>query len=634
MKKKILVVDDNRVMLKFLTTLLEREGHEVVSAEDGFSALEILTAYVPDILLVDLIMPKIGGEKLCKIVRKMDHLKDCYVVVVSAAVAEMDFDYTAIGADTCIAKGPFPTMTKNVLTVIEESELPLKLNKPKEIMGLDAVYARRMTKELLSRNHHLETILESVSEGILEVYSNRIVYANQAAVTLFGLPQEKLLAACPVDLFSPNIRPVIQQHLDASLAESGETDQFKPIELKGRLVTVKNHPVKGEMATSIIIITDITKQKRLELQLQHVQKMEAIGTIASGVAHNFRNTLAGILVNSQVIQMDYKDLPELLEITDRINSSVKRGAALVEGLTQFSRKQTAKDLLDINLVDVIQEVYQLIHDSFDKKISIFIDVPASLKILGDYSGISQALMNLCTNARDAMPSGGELRIQAKQADNQAHIVVSDTGHGMEPEIIEKCFDPFFTTKEVGKGTGLGLSTTYGIVKGHNGRTRIDSKLGKGTRFEISFPLSETATSEEPSQLSDIVKGNGEKIMVVDDEVEIQEAMPRLLDLLGYQSVLAENADDAVKLYKTFRPDLVLMDRNLPGTDGIVCAERIAEYDPDAKIAIISGYDLNGPAGIDMEKLEFIKGYLMKPIDAGDLSKLLHQLLRPQESDPI
>jgi len=626
MKKKILVVDDNRVMLKFLTNLLEREGHEVVTAEDGFSALDILTAYIPDILFVDLIMPKISGDKLCKIVRKMEHLKDCYVVVVSAAVAEMDFDYQAIGANTCIAKGPFPAMSKNVLTVIEASDTPISTDKPKEIMGLDEVYARRMTKELLSRNRHLETILESISEGILEVYSGQIVYANLSATNLFGLPQEKMLAARPVELFAPEVRVQVQQQLQSSPNSSAEIHDFRPVELNGKLVTIKSLPVKGEAATTIIIIMDVTEQKRLELQLQHVQKMEAIGTIASGVAHNFRNTLAGIMVNSQVLQMEFSGVAGLTEITERINKSVKRGASLVEGLTQFSRKQTTKDFTKIDLTEIAEDIHQLIRKSFDRKIDILMEGLPSLSILGDPAGISQALMNLCTNARDAMPRGGELKIDLQASGNKAIISVSDTGHGMTQRVQDKCFDPFFTTKEVGKGTGLGLSTTYGIIKGHEGEIRVKSKPGKGTCFELIFPIASSTPLKAEKQLPQIFKGNGEKVLIVDDEVEILEAMPNLIEALGYRASLAGNAGEALKLYKTIRPDVVLMDRNMPETDGIECAKMILSFDPDASIVIISGYELSGPDGINPDNTKFIKGYLTKPVDVSDLSNLLHHLL--------
>ena len=222
MKKKILVVDDDRVMLKFVSRLLEREGHDVHTAEDGFAALNLLSSITPDIMFFDLIMPKIDGDKLCHIVRKMPHLKDCYLVILSAAVAELDFDYTEIGADAYIAKGPFEVMGKHVLAAIETSEVPREEDEPKPIKGLESVYARQLTKELLSRNRHLETILESMSEGILEVFSGKVVYANASAVDMFGMDKGLLLASYPPDLFDGEVRDNL-----AALLKSGDEKRLE-----------------------------------------------------------------------------------------------------------------------------------------------------------------------------------------------------------------------------------------------------------------------------------------------------------------------------------------------------------------------------------------------------------------------
>ena len=187
------------------------------------------------------------------------------------------------------------------------------------------------------------------------------------------------------------------------------------------------------------MITDVTERKRLEMQLQHVQKMEAIGTIAAGVAHNFRNTLTEILVNSQLIQMNYKDESGLHDVAGRINSSVRRGASLVDGLLQFSRKQIKEEFELIDLVKVIDEICQLIQKSFDQKIEIQSDLPAQLPIMGDSTSLSQALMNLCTNARDAMPDGGKLIIKGKQEGRRIVVTVSDTGQGMDRKAARKMF---------------------------------------------------------------------------------------------------------------------------------------------------------------------------------------------------
>jgi signal transduction histidine kinase/DNA-binding response OmpR family regulator len=625
--KKILVVDDNRVMLSFLTNTLEREGHQVVSAEDGFAALDILTSYTPDIIFIDLIMPKISGEKLCQIVRKMQHLTDCYLVIISAAVAEMDFDFRKIGADQCIAKGPFGKMAEHVLAAVKDSDIPLNADRPRKIKGIDDVYARQMTKELLSRSRHLETILESISEGILELYSERVVYANSTAVSLFGLPQEKILASNFIDLFDEEVRPRVEALIKSKSEKASEIGVNNSLELQDRLVIITNLPVISDPLIKIILITDVTERRRLQMQLQHGQKMESIGTIASGVAHNFRNALAGIMVNNQVIQMNYKDDSELLTITARINSSVKRGVQLVDGLMQFARKQITKEFQTVNLVTVVQETYQLIKESFDKKIAIVTDLPDSLSIMGDYSGLNLALMNLCTNARDAMPAGGQLRLEARQEGDTAVLTVADSGQGMDKDTVEKCFDPFFTTKEVGKGTGLGLSTTFGIVKSHDGKIQVTSTPNKGSAFNLRFPLVIAEKQKERKEPSEVVKGTGERVLVVDDELEMLEAMPDLLEGLGYQAETATDGKDALHKYKTWQPDVVLMDISMPGMDGGTCIEKILDYDPDAKTVIVSGYEEEESYGLDDRSKRFIKGYLTKPVEVNELSALIARLLK-------
>ncbi|MGD9228765.1 MAG: response regulator, partial [Desulfobacterales bacterium] len=412
--------------------------------------------------------------------------------------------------------------------------------------------------------------------------------------------------------------------------KTSEIGTNNPVVLDGRLVTITCIPVKEEPLTTILLITDVTDRKQLEMRLQHVQKMEAIGTIAAGVAHNFRNTLTEVLVNNQVIQMNYKDKTDISEITERISQSVKRGAGLVDGLLQFSRKQMAKEFHKMDLVAVIKETCQLIKKSFDKKIGIQIDVPETLPILGDLAGLSQALMNLCTNARDAMPAGGQLCIEAKRVGTHAELIVSDNGQGMNRETIEKCFDPFFTTKPIGRGTGLGLSTTYGIVKSHEGLIHIKSKLKKGTVITMTFPLVENTTEIEtsPEPTVEVSYGNGEIVLVVDDEEEILKAMQKLLDALGYQSAVAASGKEALDKYAAMKPDVVLMDIKMPEMNGLSCAEKIFDLNPDAKIAFLSGYGIESMDEFAGRiKTSPIKTFLTKPVELADLSTALTRMLQ-------
>jgi len=627
MRKKILVADDDRVMLKYITDLLTREGHEVAAAEDGFAVLNLLTSFRPEIMFLDLIMPKIDGGRLIQIVRNMPYLKNCYVVIVSAAVAEIDFNFNETGADLYIAKGPFSTMAQHFNAAIAAADSPRPAEESKPIRGLDSVYARQLTKELLSRNRHLETILESMAEGILEVYSDKVVYANGVAVSLVGLPLEKILAAYPPDLFDESIRSRLDDILQNNTGAPHEIGQKIPVESKGRLITLKVLPVKAEASTIIIMITDVTERKRLELQLQHKQKMEAIGTIAAGVAHNFRNTLTEILVNSQLIQMSYKDEGGLHEVAGRINTSVKRGSQLVDGLLQFSRKQIKEEFSSINLTDVINEIYQIIQKSFDQKIDIQINLPEEIPIIGDPTSLGLAFMNLCNNARDAMPDGGRLTIGARLQSGQVLIEITDTGEGMDREAAANCFDPFFTSKPLGKGTGLGLSTTYGIIKSHDGLIIVDSQPHRGTTFKIQFSLSPQEAQCKVESRPDIICGNGELVLVVDDEPEVRFAMQRMLRHLGYRAEFASNGIEGLEKYRSKKPDAVLMDINMPEMDGVASIEEILKYDPNAKISIFSGYNQEAVDNLSPTAKAAIKDFISKPVGLEDLSSLLAKMLR-------
>jgi CheY-like chemotaxis protein len=222
-----------------------------------------------------------------------------------------------------------------------------------------------------------------------------------------------------------------------------------------------------------------------------------------------------------------------------------------------------------------------------------------------------------------------MRIQAKQIGNHAELIVSDSGQGMKRKTIEQCFDPFFTTKPIGKGTGLGLSTTYGIVKSHDGLIHVESKPRKGTTITMTFPLTEVdaAVEEAPRPAAKISYGNGETILVVDDEEEILRAMQNLLNGLGYQSAIASSGKDALEKYEAMKPEVVLMDINMPEMDGANCAEKILDINPDAKIAFITGYQFEGLDEFGERIKNSVKTFLTKPVELADLSSTLAKMLQ-------
>ena len=486
-------------------------------------------------------------------------------------------------------------------------------------------------QKLQESEERYRTVLEQNPDPVVvSDIKGRVIYFNPAFERIFGWSLEEY-AGRKMDHFVPEenraeTREMIEK---IRMGESFATHETRRFTRDGRIIDVSMsasvwHDRDGRPKGSVITLRDISDRKRLERRLHHAQKMESIGTIASGVAHNFRNILAGIMLNGQLIKMKYGRDKGLQRIADRVCDSVEKGARLVDGLMQFSRKEATAGFGLLNLSDVLQETYHLVSRSFDKRIDIRMDVPDIIPVRGDAAALSRVMMSLCTNARDAMPDGGKLRIDVRKHRDRVEIAFSDTGHGIEPEMLGRCFDPFFTTKEVGKGTGLGLSTAYGIVRDHGGNIQVRSRPGKGSVFTVSLPLvSDEIRPRGPSP--EIRKGRGEVILVVDDEREVAATMETVLGQLGYQAVSAGSGDEAVAIYEQMRPDVVLMDRNMPGMDGLSCAALLVRKDPEAKIILISGYDEEGPDGISTSDRELIRGYLAKPVDVSELSRLLSGL---------
>lgn len=348
MQKKILVADDNRIMLTFMTELLEREGHQVVTAKDGFSALNILVSFVPDILFIDLFMPKIEGDKLCQIVRNMPHLKNCYLVIISAAVAEMEFDYAGIGADRCIAKGPFDKMAEHVLAAVKASDSVLQQEESKQVLGLEDVHVRQMTKELISRNRHLEAILDSIDEAVLEVSHGILIYANKAAVSLFGISQAELLARYFIKLFDPGDHERVKALLRPGSGENTDITPDNPVVLNGRQLTIKSYSMRGKAASSIFLLTDITRQNRMQFAHYHDRKMEAVRSAVGRIAKDIRKQLEK---NRQVIADTLKEMdadnPSLTKITqvDRHLRGLIRQLSVSAGKKEFKTENKAGQVL-------------------------------------------------------------------------------------------------------------------------------------------------------------------------------------------------------------------------------------------------------------------------------------------------
>ena len=383
----------------------------------------------------------------------------------------------------------------------------------------------------------------------------------------------------------------------------------------------------------VAIVNDVSEkrkaemdQKALQEQLFAAQKMESIGAFAGGTAHNFRNILQAISGNIEYLEALYGDKPEITDLVKNIYGSIDKGVDLINNLLHFSRKGWKLEMEDLDLADVITRTHEIIANVLNRNIEIKLDLENNLAVHGNFSLLSQAFLNLFTNARDAMPGGGELIIQARKFKNTVTAVVSDTGHGIDQDVIDKIFDPFFTLKDVGAGTGLGLSTTLGIIEQHKGSINVSSKPGEGASFKISLPATNGKIVQKVEPKGEIKRGKEQKVMIVDDEESVLDSLSSLIEKLGYKAIPVNRSTEAVLNYQKLEPDLVLIDRNMPGLDGPTCIKRLVEIDPSVKVVIISGYDISGPDGIDDDIKKMIKGYLTKPCGMTELSTAISQAL--------
>ncbi len=393
---------------------------------------------------------------------------------------------------------------------------------------------------------------------------------------------------------------------------AGELDQVTRdgtmIAIEGRWTLVRDDD--GKPKSILSINTDITQRQQLEQQYLRAQRMECIGTLAGGIAHDLNNVLAPILMSIEMLQADEGDR-ERLEILSTIEGSAKRGAAMVRQVLSFARGMEGQRV-EVRLPQVVGDLGRIVRDTFPKNIEFEERLSPDLwAIQADPTQIHQVLINLCVNARDAMPAGGRITIRAENylvdgqyaaANLEAHvgpyvmIAIEDTGTGIPKGIIDKIFDPFFTTKDLGKGTGLGLATSMAIVKSHGGFIRVDGGSGAGARFGLYLPAHAAALiAAAPDPLSRLPRGKGESILVVDDEEPIRSITRQTLEAFGYHVLLAADGAEAVAIYAQHQGniDVVLTDMMMPVMDGAATIEALTRMNPRVRIIGASGLAAEG-----------------------------------------
>jgi PAS domain S-box-containing protein len=640
MEKKSLVVDNDPVMLKWITNLLEKEGYQVLTGEDGLSALDILKSYRPDIIFTDLIMPNIDGEKLCEMIRKDPDLKNVFLVVFSATASEEETNILQFGADLCIAKCSFDKMTKHIRKALDEVDQRVPVARAGHVIGLEDTFPRQIIKELLSDRKHFEVILGSMAEGILEITpQGRIVYSNPSAISLIGIPEEKLLASNLLNLFHDKDQERMKGLLSTFNAHRKTVNGDPPLQLNGKQVSLSLLPILDkEHRTTIILLNDVSERKKMETQLLQAQKMEAIGTLAGGIAHDFNNLLMVVQGNVSLMLLDMNPSHPHYEMLRSIEKKVQNGSRLTAQLLGYARKgrYEVKPILLNQLVEETAEAFGRTR----KNIVIHMDLYRDLHPLeADPGQMEQVLMNLLVNAADAMPVGGNLFLKTAnvthleiQADlyepvpgNYVLLSVTDTGIGMDRKTMERIFDPFFTTKELGRGTGLGLASVYGIIKGHNGYINVRSEAGKGATFLTYLPASEGKVEEQIKKGEELLMGR-EKVLLVDDEEYVLDVGEKILKTLGYKVLIADSGEKAVELYKTNRDqiDLVILDLIMPQKGGGETFDALREIHSEMKALLSSGYSMNGQTEEIMRR--GCKGFIQKPFSIKELSQKLREIL--------
>jgi len=517
--------------------------------------------------------------------------------------------------------GELSQSTKTGREIVVESRRNLlrdELGNPKSILiiNTDITERKRAAAALVDTEERFRQLAEQSSEVFWFVSLNpqRLTYVSPAVEKVLGLSAEQIYEDPQIWMEAIHIddQSHVRETWKACLL--GLTPRFEAecrvIRMDKSVTTVwaSGTPIRNDAGEIVRIggtAKDITERKRVESQMLRTQRLESIGTLAGGVAHDLNNALAPILMSVELLRMEYPDATKLL---DMVESSARRGADMVRQLLTFAKGVEGARLL-IQPLHLLKEMEKIIKGTFPKNIQLRISFAKELKtILGDSTQLHQVLLNLSVNARDAMPNGGTLTLEAENAEIDAayassvaearpgsYVVwrISDTGTGIPPEILERIFEPFFSTKGPDKGTGLGLSTVIGIIKSHGGFVRVYSVAGQGTTFTVYLPADaegaddSLADAEKPI---DTFRGNGETILVADDEPAVRQAARAVLTALNFNVLTAVDGTEALIKVAEHRAELraVLTDLHMPHMDGLSFVRALKRMLPEVGIIVASG----------------------------------------------
>ncbi|NVM22504.1 MAG: PAS domain S-box protein [Desulfobacterales bacterium] len=551
-----------------------------------------------------------------------------------------DVEIPIIGAD-----GTVRTVLWNSATLYAQDDTTVVATIAQ---GHDITERKQAEEALRESEEKYRLLVDNADDAVLIDQDGMIKFANPKAEELFGYSEAEL-AKIPFT----NLVYLDDRHFVLERLESGAKVRDLPGTYSFRIVNRAGEQIWGEMNTApmswegrpatLMFIRDRTEQKKLEDQLRHSQRLEAIGTLAGGIAHDFNNILSAVIGNAEMALYDPQDAASVQYCLEQVHKAGHRAKDLVAQILAFSRQQEHEPK-PLRLSPIVKETLKLLRASLPTTIKIRQNIRnESGPVLASPTQIHQVLMNLCTNAAHAMrENGGVLEVSLANVDNvgpdsgvapdfdlspraYVELTVSDTGHGMDPIIMERMFEPYFTTKGKTEGAGLGLAVAHGIVKSHGGAINVQTEPGKGTTFHVYLPRLENDATQETGTPDRIQTGN-ERILFVDDEELIVDLGQRMLESLGYEVVAKTNSMEAMEIFhaKPERFDLVITDQTMPDMTGTRMAEELMRIRPDIPIILCTGYsEIITPEEV---KEIGIREFVMKPLVMRNIAETIRRVL--------
>ncbi len=632
--KSAWVIDDDEPALFLANAVLVQAGFHVRVFNDATVALANAEKGMPDVIVVDLLMPKMTGFEFCSRLREVPGGSDIPVLVTTALDDEESIDQAFQAGATDFA-------TKPLNWAIEVHRLHYLLR--------GAEVARQLQqKEQESRlaKEEWERTFNSTSE-IVTVFDRdlKVLRANAAAVKAAGIGS--LEGRHCYELFRGAQEPCA----GCGVLEALSTHSARPIETNcGPLGSDYETTVSpmldasGHVGLLVHVGRDLKERKHLEAELRQAQKMEAIGTLAGGIAHDFNNLLTVIHGFTELIESKQAEQGEVSEEVLAILRAARRGAALAKQLLLFSRRSALEQHMQpVNLNSIVLGVVKMLEPTVAKNIELtHVLAPNLCAIHADVGQMEQVLLNLAVNSAHAMPNGGQMTIKTENVElDEAYchlhpkvrpgkyvaLIVADTGHGMDKKTQERIYEPFFTTKKLGEGSGLGLSVVFGIVRDHGGYISCYSEVGMGTTFRLCFPMMTApgAVGSIPEDMPRSAPRGTETILVVDDEAPIRLMLERYLAMTGYKTFSANDGDVALQKYAgPERPAAVILDLGMPRMSGWECLKRLKEMDPAVKVLVATGH---GGGDVESRVRELgASEFIHKPYNFVELATKLRRIL--------